>query len=43
MIVYPFNEEAVYVWVQLQLDDDLMVNDHSLSILETAFIDMVKA
>ena len=36
-----YNCEAVYVWVQRQLDDGLTVDDHILSTLETAFIDLV--
>ena len=36
-----YNCEAVYVWVQRQLDDGLTVDDHTLSTLETAFIDLV--
>jgi len=36
-----YNDEAVYVWVQRQLDDGLMINDYALSTLETAFIDIV--
>lgn len=35
------NDEAVYVWVQRQLDDGLIVDDHALSTLETAFIDTI--
>lgn len=38
-----YNDEAVYVWVQRQLDDGLIVDDHALSILETAFIELVTA
>ncbi|WP_198336921.1 hypothetical protein [Psychrobacter celer] len=37
------NDEAVYVWVQRQLDDGLIVDDHALSTLETAFIELVTA
>ena len=36
-----YDDEAVYVWVQRQLDDGLMINDYALSTLETAFIDIV--
>lgn len=36
-----YNDEAVYVWVQRQLDDGLIVDDYTLSTLETAFIDIV--
>ena len=36
-----YNDEAVYVWVQRQLDDGLMIDDYALSTLETAFIDVV--
>ena len=38
-----YNDEAIYVWVQRQLDDGLIVNDYTLSTLETAFIDLVTA
>ena len=38
-----YNDEAVYVWVQRQLDDGLIVDDYTLSILKTAFIDLVTA
>ena len=38
-----YNDEAVYVWVQRQLDDGLMIDDYALSILETAFIELVTA
>ena len=38
-----YNDEAVYVWVQRQLDDGLIVDDHALSTLETAFIELVTA
>lgn len=37
-----YNCEAVYVWVQRQLDDGLTVDDHTLTTLETAFIDLVE-
>ena len=36
-----YNDEAVYVWVQRQLNDGLIVDDYALSTLETAFIDVV--
>lgn len=38
-----YNCEAVYVWVQRLLDDGLIVDDYTLSTLETAFIDLVTA
>ena len=38
-----YNDEAIYVWVQRQIDDGLIVNDYTLSTLETAFIDLVTA
>ena len=38
-----YNDEAIYVWVQRQLDDGLIVDDYTLSILETAFIELVTA
>ena len=38
-----YNDEAVYVWVQRQLDDGLIVDDYTLSTLETAFIELVTA
>ncbi|KAA0930177.1 hypothetical protein [Psychrobacter sp. ANT_H59] len=38
-----YNDEAVYVWVQRLLDDGLIVDDYTLSTLETAFIDLVIA
>ncbi|MGE6362211.1 hypothetical protein [Psychrobacter glacincola] len=38
-----YNDEAVYVWVQRQLDDGLIVDDYALSTLETAFIELVTA
>lgn len=38
-----YNDEAVYVWVQRQLNDGLIVDDHALSTLETAFIELVTA
>lgn len=37
-----YNCEAVYVWVQRQLDEGLAINDYSLPTLETAFIDLVE-
>ena len=37
-----YNCEAVYVWVQRQLDDGLTVDDYTLTTLETAFIDLVE-
>ncbi len=36
-----YNCEAVYVWVQRQLDDGLTMDDYTLRTLETAFIDCV--
>lgn len=38
-----YNDEAVYVWVQRQLDNGLIVDDYALSTLETAFIELVTA
>jgi len=38
-----YNDEAVYVWVQRQLDDGLIVDNYTLSTLETAFIELVTA
>ena len=38
-----YNDEAIYVWVQRQIDDGLIVNDYTLSTLETAFIELVTA
>ena len=38
-----YNDEAIYVWVQRQLDDGLMIDDYTLSTLETAFIELVTA
>lgn len=38
-----YNDEAVYVWVQRQLDDGLMFDDYALSTLETSFIELVTA
>ena len=38
-----YNDEAIYVWAQRQLDDGLIVDDYTLSILETAFIELVTA
>jgi hypothetical protein len=38
-----YNDEAVYVWVQRLLDGGLIVDDYTLSTLETAFIDLVTA
>ena len=38
-----YNDEAIYVWVQRQLDDGLIVDDYALSTLETAFIELVTA
>ena len=38
-----YNDEAVYVWVQRQLNDGLIVDDYALSTLETAFIELVTA
>ena len=38
-----YNDEAIYVWVQRQLDDGLMIDDYALSTLETAFIELVTA
>ncbi|MBE0443281.1 hypothetical protein EI164_14690 [Psychrobacter sp. FME13] len=37
------NDEAVYVWVQRQLDAGLVIDDYTLSTLETAFIELVTA
>lgn len=37
------NDEAVYVWVQRQLDAGLVADDYALSTLETAFIELVTA
>lgn len=37
-----YNSEAVYVWVQRQLDDGLTVDNYTLPTLETAFIDLVE-
>lgn len=36
-----YNNEAIYVWVQRQLDEGLVVDDYVLSTLETAFIGLV--
>lgn len=38
-----YNSEAVYVWVQRKLDEGIIddQDDYALSILETAFIDLV--
>ena len=36
-----YNDEAVYVWVQRQLDAGLVADDYALSTLETAFIDTI--
>lgn len=36
-----YNDEAIRVWVQRQLDDGLVVDDYALSTLETAFIELV--
>ena len=38
-----YNDEAIYVWVQRRLDDGLMIDDYTLSTLETAFIELVTA
>jgi hypothetical protein len=38
-----YNDEAVYVWVQRQLDAGLVVDDYALSTLETSFIELVTA
>lgn len=38
-----YNDEAVYVWVQRQLNDRLIVDDYALSTLETAFIELLMA
>ena len=38
-----YNDEAIYVWVQRQLDNGLTVDDYTLSTLETVFIDLVTA
>lgn len=38
-----YNDEAIYVWVQRQIDDGLMIDDYALSTLETAFIELVTA
>ena len=37
------HDEAVYVWVQRQLDAGLVIDDYTLSTLETAFIELVTA
>lgn len=33
-----FNHEAVFVWVQRQIDEGLTVGDHALNALEAAFL-----
>jgi len=38
-----YNDEAVYVWVQRQLDEGLVFDDYALSMLETAFVELVTA
>ncbi len=38
-----YNDEAVYVWVQRQLDEGLVFDDYALSTLETAFVELVTA
>ncbi|WP_426243613.1 hypothetical protein [Psychrobacter sp. TWP2-1-2] len=38
-----YNDEAIYVWVQRQLDEGVIVDDYTLSILETTFIELVTA
>ena len=38
-----YNDEAIYVWVQRQIDDGLMIDDYALSSLETAFIELFTA
>ncbi len=36
-----YNDEAVYVWVQRQLDEGLPINDRTIGKLESSFIDLV--
>lgn len=33
-----FNHEAVFVWVQRQIDEGLMIGEHALNALEAAFL-----
>lgn len=36
-----YNDEAVYVWVQRQLDEGLPINDRTIGKLEASFIDLM--
>lgn len=36
-----YNDEAVYVWVQRQLDEGLPIDDYTICKLETSFIDLM--
>ncbi len=36
-----YNNEAIYVWVQRQLDEGLVVDDYTINKLEAAFIDLI--
>lgn len=36
-----YNDEALHVWVQRQIDEGLIVDDEAIGVLEAAFIELV--
>ena len=36
-----YNDEALIVWVQRQIDEGLVVDDETIGVLESAFIDLM--
>jgi hypothetical protein len=37
-----YNDEALHVWVQRQIDEGLIVDDEAIGVLEAAFIDLMR-
>ena len=37
-----YNDEALHVWIQRQIDEGLIVDDEAIGVLETRFIDLMR-
>ncbi len=38
-----YNDEALHVWVQRQIDEGLIVDDEAIGVLEAAFIELMRS
>ena len=38
-----YNDEALHVWVQRQIDEGLIVDDEAIGVLEAAFIGLMRS